>query len=251
MKAMFSTRLGARSTNQKIFFAAVTVGLVGMLAKAGITVKELIVAKMFGRGDDLDAFLIAFLLPSFIVNLVVGSLSIAFIPMFIEAREKQGAEAAQKLFSSLLCLLVVILVAMAAILGLLAPYYLPFLGSNFSPAKLLLTRRLLCWILPFVLFNGVSVFISAALNAGERFALPALFPDHPGDHHLAAGHVCAEYWCFFPGCGRGCRKCYRSRGFNAGFAIVQLVYPGCVGMAWTRESEKSYHSMRPRLPVRS
>jgi putative peptidoglycan lipid II flippase len=176
MKALFSTRPESRSTNQKIFFAAVTVAVVGMLAKAGVTAKELIVAKVFGRGDDLDAFLIAFLLPSFIVSLAMGSLSVAFLPMFVETREKQGAEASQKLFSSVLLLSVAALAILAATLGVLAPYYLTLLGSNFSPAKLLLTRKLLYWILPFVLFNGVSVFITSALNAGEKFALPALVP---------------------------------------------------------------------------
>jgi len=176
MKALFSTRPESRSTNQKIFFAAVTVAAVGMLAKAGMTAKELIVAKVFGRGDDLDAFLIAFLLPSFIVNLAIGSLSVAFLPMFVETREKQGTEASQKLFSSVLLLSVAALAILAATLGVLAPYYLTLLGSNFSPAKLLLTRRLLYWVLPFVLFNGVSLFITSALNAGEKFALPALVP---------------------------------------------------------------------------
>jgi putative peptidoglycan lipid II flippase len=176
MRALFSTQSASRSNNQKIFVAAVTVGLVGMLAKAGIAAKELIVAKMFGRGDDLDAFLIAFLLPSFVVNLLVGALGSAFVPVFIETREKEGAEAAQKLFSSLLLITVAVLALMAAVLAVLAPYYLPFLGSNFSSAKLLFTRRLLLWLLPFIVFNGATVFVSAVLNAGERFALPALVP---------------------------------------------------------------------------
>jgi putative peptidoglycan lipid II flippase len=176
MRSLFSSRIGARSTNQKIFFAALTVALVGMLAKGGVAAKELIVAKLFGRGDELDAFLISFLLPSFLVNLLIGALGSAFVPVFVETREKHGAEAAQKLFSSLLLIIIVVLVVMAALLGFLATYYLPFLGSNFSPAKLLFTRRLLWWLLPFIIFNGVTVFISAVLNAGEKFAFPALVP---------------------------------------------------------------------------
>jgi putative peptidoglycan lipid II flippase len=176
MKAFLSTRPESRSTNQKIFFAAVTVAVVGMLAKAGMTAKELLVAKVFGRGDDLDAFLIAFLLPAFIVNLAMGSLSVAFLPMFVETREKHGAQASQKLFSNVLLLSVAALAVLTAMLGVFAPYYLTLLGSNFSPAKLLLTRMLLYWVLPFVLFNGVSLFITSALNAGEKFALPALVP---------------------------------------------------------------------------
>lgn len=167
---------GADTTNRKIFRAAVTVVFAGMLAKAAIATKELFVANVFGRSDSLDAFLIAFLLPSFVLNLVMGSLGAAFVPIFVETRETHGGHEAQRLFSSVLMLSVAALAAVAALLGLLARYYLPLLGSSFSPEKLQLTRELLYAMLPFVLFNGTGLFVSSVLNAGEKFALPAVVP---------------------------------------------------------------------------
>ena len=68
------------------------------------------------------------------------------------------------------------LTAIAAVLGILSPYYLPYLGSGFSAAKLKLTHELLLCLLPFILFNGVTIYITSVLNAGERFALPAVVP---------------------------------------------------------------------------
>src|SRR5207245_8787477 len=56
------------------------------------------------------------------------------------------------------------------------PYYLPLLGSGFTGAKLLLTRRLLYIVLPIVVLNGAITIWSSVLNAGEKFALPALTP---------------------------------------------------------------------------
>lgn len=169
-------RSGGETTNRKILRAAVIVAVAGMVAKAGIAGKELFVASIFGRGDALDAFLIAFLLPSFVLNLVMGSLGAAFVPVFVELREKQGPGAAQRLFSNVLILSVAALTLVAALLGVLAPYYLPLVGSSFSPEKLALTSDLLYWVLPFVLLNGVGLFVSATLNAGEKFALPATVP---------------------------------------------------------------------------
>lgn len=176
MKLPFLKTDGKDTVNRKIFRAALIVGILTMTAKAGSTVKELIVAQAFGRGDALDAYLIAYLLPSFVVNLVMGSLGVALIPTFIEIRRNQGHDSAQKLFSSMMVLSLIVLMASAIVLGILAPYYLPYLGSGFSPAKLRLTRELVYVLLPFVLFSGIAAYTSSILNAGEKFALPSLTP---------------------------------------------------------------------------
>jgi putative peptidoglycan lipid II flippase len=164
------------STNKKIFRAALAIGLIGLLAKAAVTGKELLIARSFGRSDTLDAFLIAFLLPSFMMNLLVGSLASALIPVLVETRHKQGEEAAQKLVSTMALLSLLALIGIALVLAVLAPIYLPYLGSSFSPEKLRLTRELLYLLLPWIIFNGMAMFAASVLNAGEKFALPAVVP---------------------------------------------------------------------------
>jgi putative peptidoglycan lipid II flippase len=159
---------------RKIFNAAASVAACSALAGLASTAKELAVARRFGRGDALEAFLIAYLLPSFLVNLIAGSFNAAMIPTFIEVREREGNEAAQKLFSGVMVVSLALLVGVSVLVGALAPYFLPVLGSGFSPAKLMLTRRLLYALLPFVVLSGLAVAWTAVLNAGERFGLPAL-----------------------------------------------------------------------------
>jgi len=58
------------------------------------------VAAWFGTADCIDAFLIAFLLPLFVINVVYGSFNVAFIPTFIRVMHKQGS--AQDIFSSII-----------------------------------------------------------------------------------------------------------------------------------------------------
>jgi len=96
------------------------------------------------------------------------------IPTFIQVREREGDEAAQRLFSGIMVVSMGLLVGVSVLAGLLAPYYLPLLGSGFSPAKLMLTRRLLYALLPFIALSGLAVTWTAVLNAGEQFGLPAL-----------------------------------------------------------------------------
>jgi putative peptidoglycan lipid II flippase len=82
------------STNRKIFRAALIVGSLSVLARAAAVLKEMVVARWFGRGDALDAFLISFLLPSFLLMLVTGALSSASVPVILETRASEGKDAA-------------------------------------------------------------------------------------------------------------------------------------------------------------
>src|SRR2546428_12054340 len=86
------------STNRKIFRAAVVVGTFTVVAKVGATAKELVVARWFGRGDVLDAFLIAFLLPSFFVNLVAGAFHLALLSPFLQGAGAHGPGVAYAAF---------------------------------------------------------------------------------------------------------------------------------------------------------
>ncbi len=164
------------TANRKIFHAAVSVAVISSLVLVGSVAKELVVAKWFGRGDALDAFVIAFLLPSFLVNLISGSVNSALIPTFVQVRERQGKEATQELFSAVTVWTLGLLIAVTLLVALLAPYGLRLLGSGFDAEKLALTRKLLYILLPFVALSGLVTLWTSILNAGERFALPALAP---------------------------------------------------------------------------
>jgi putative peptidoglycan lipid II flippase len=168
-----------------------------ILVAIGATLKELVVARYFGRSDSIDAFLVAYLLPSFVVTVVAGSLATALIPVLVEVRHGEGVEAAQELFSGVLVLNTVTLFLIAALLGLLAPLYLPSLGSGFSAAKLGLTRDLLLSLLPFILFNGIACCVSGALNAGEKFAVPSIVPIVTPLVVIASLELAAKSWGAF------------------------------------------------------
>lgn len=164
------------SINWKIFKAALTVGLVTVLVKASVMVKEVVVAHSFGRGDSLDAFLIAWAVPTFLMTILVGAVAVALVPVLVETRLKEDMDAGQRLLSTFILIITLGLVVLAILLGLSAGYYLPYLARAFSPEKLLLTRKLLYLLLPWVVFSGLSNLFGAVLNAAEKFALPALIP---------------------------------------------------------------------------
>lgn len=165
-----------QSVNGSIFRAVAVVGSASLVVKVISTGKELAVAGYFGRGDMLDAYLIALLLPAFLINLIGGSFNAALIPTFIEVREKQGKDAAQRLFSNVMVLSQGLLIALSVATAVCAPWLLRIVASGFSPAKAQLTCHLLYLLLPLVVINGLVSIWAAVLNAGEHFLFAALTP---------------------------------------------------------------------------
>jgi putative peptidoglycan lipid II flippase len=168
--------LSTGSVNSRIFSAAIVVAGGTLFVKVLSVVKELVVASKFGTSDELDAFLIALTIPSVIVTIVAGSFNSALIPTYIKVREREGKQAAQKLFSGATIWSIGLLSIVTVLLLVVSPLYLPLITRGFTPKKLELTYDLLWTISPMIVLSGIGVVWGAVLNAGERFALAALAP---------------------------------------------------------------------------
>ncbi len=169
-------RLINQSTNRKIFGAALIVALCSVAVKALGMFKELVVAYSYGTSDAMDAYLIAYILPSFTVSIVTSSFNAAVIPAYIQERDHKSPEAAQELAGSMLTLCIGFLLLMTLVMALCSPLVLPFFGSGFGAEKLALTQKLFYFLLPVIILNGLATIFSSILNAGENFTLVALSP---------------------------------------------------------------------------
>ena len=194
------------SINRQIFTATIIVGLLTGLGKFASVGKELVVAWKFGTGDELDAFVIAMVIPSFVINVVASPFKLALIPTYIQVREQQSQTAAQQLFAGVMTRALGLLVITAIAMALTAPLYLPLLASGFSTEKLDLTTHLLWWLSPTILLFGITNIWGGVLNAGEKFALAAVSPiitpiataimllafPHWGIYALVVGLICGS-----------------------------------------------------------
>lgn len=172
---IYSTWKGS-SLNRRLLGAAVIVAVFTGMAKVIFFGKELVVAWQFGTSDMLDAFLIAYVVPSFVINLIAGSFNSALIPVYTRVREQDGQTPADALYSSVMTLSIVFLTICTGLIVLSAPYYLPILASGFDQEKTNLTLNLLYATSPVIVFSGVTTIRGAILNAGEKFLAPALIP---------------------------------------------------------------------------
>lgn len=168
--------LGDRATNHRIFFAMVTISSLTLVVQLVAMAKELLVAAWFGTSDAMDAFLMAMVIPTFVINTIAGSFHSALIPEYIRVRDQEGPVAAQNIFSSAMVYCIILILIITVLVALAAPLILPVVASGFREGKLILTQNLFYWLLPIIVIQTLIINWSAVMNAGGRFALAAIAP---------------------------------------------------------------------------
>ena len=171
-----STASPRRFTTWRMLADTVTVGGWTSVAKIAGAVKLILAARLFGAGDAMDAYLIAFLLPSFFIDMFAGTLDSALIPTLIEVREKRGKEPAEELYRSTLAAAGAGLLVAAAMVAGVSALLLPLVASSFSPAKLAYTQQLLLLMIAVVPLSGLASTWRAVLNSEHQFAYSAAVP---------------------------------------------------------------------------
>ncbi len=126
--------------------------------------------------DLLDTYFAAFRVPDFIFNiLILGSVSAAFIPVFIDYLEKDEKEAWQVAQINL-NLILITMTGLAVILYALMPSIMPFIVPEFSPDKKQLTIEIARILMLQPIFFGVSYLLSGILNGMKRFLVYSFAP---------------------------------------------------------------------------
>jgi putative peptidoglycan lipid II flippase len=171
-----NTSLARPRTSWGMLADTVTVGGWTAVAKVAGALKVILAARLFGAGDAMDAYLIAFLAPSFFIDVLSGPLDAALIPSLIEMREKRGASNEEALYSTVLAGAGAALLAAALLAAAASGWIVRVLGSSFAADKLSLTRQLLLPMLVVVPLSGLSCTWRALLNSHRRFAFAAAVP---------------------------------------------------------------------------
>lgn len=162
--------------NRRIFAASALVGTLTLITLIAGLVKDMAVAQHYGRGDLVDAFLIAFMLPALAISVVGGSMNAVLIPAAIQVAQRDGDAAAERLLSSAaLCALGMLVIASVVLAGVF-PFTLPIIATNFDPPKQALTESLFYMLLPAITVGGIAMVWSGMLNAQRRFAAAAAAP---------------------------------------------------------------------------
>jgi putative peptidoglycan lipid II flippase len=165
-----------RASHRRVFTNAALVGLLSTAAKLAGAGKVMVTARYFGAGDQLDAFVIAFLLPAFFADIVAGSFGASFVPAFIRVRSNQGEAAARMFARTGLALVLGSMLTVTVLLAAGGRWILPLLGSSFPADKLRITTSLFLALILWLPMSACIAVWRAVLNAHNAFALAAAVP---------------------------------------------------------------------------
>ena len=162
-----------------IYRHAGTVTLFTLVSRILGMARDLTIAHRFGAGGATDAWVQAFRIPNALRRLTAeGSMTIAFVPVFVRVREQQGLGSAMEFAQRVLGLVLVATIALTAAGAIFSSPLTALFSPGFlnDPEKFQLTADLLRWTFPYLVMVSLVAWAMGVLNAQGSFAAPAAAP---------------------------------------------------------------------------
>jgi putative peptidoglycan lipid II flippase len=142
-------------------------------------VRDILIARLFGAGLGVDAFIVAFRIPNFLRRLFAeGGFSQAFVPVLAEYREQRPHEDVQALVDHTTAVLGLVLLAITVVGVITAPLLVMVFAPGFIGVtdKQDLAAQMLRVTFPYIFFISLTALAGGILNTWRRFAVPAFTP---------------------------------------------------------------------------
>src|SRR3989442_5624759 len=134
--------------------------------------REQVLAALFGAGNEMDAFIVAFRIPNLVRDLFAeGAMSAAFVPTFTRHLTQRGKTDAWRLGNNVVNALVLI-TGGAVLAGIVfaRPIVTAYAGNYADiPGKLQLTIQLTRVVLPFLICVAVAAAMMGMLNSLHHY----------------------------------------------------------------------------------
>ncbi len=156
-----------------VISAAWVIGL-ALVGKGLGLFKDVVVASRFGTSPTMDAFLVAFTIPTIIIAWLESPIRAGFIPLFTERLEKKGEREAWRdigvfLADFMAVVLVIVIVGIAA-----SPWIVRAVAPGFGPDTRALAVSLTRIMFIAILFTAAGGIFSNLFHCQRNFAIPGL-----------------------------------------------------------------------------
>lgn len=133
--------------------SGITVAAVTAITFVGLFIRDIVMARLFGLGGELDAFVVATVAPMFLVAVLSVLIGTAIVPVFLAVRERESAAAAQALARRIALLFLAAALVLAGLLAVASPWLLEAAGWAALPEKAARAQAITLWML--------AIFVSA------------------------------------------------------------------------------------------
>jgi len=136
--------------------------------------REVVNAKYFGERWELDAFLVAAILPTLVFGVFNGALVSALVPIFSSYFAAGEDEKAWRFSSTVINALVIVLSALAVVAWIAAPQLVRIVAKGFPEPEAGVTTVMTRILMPTIIVTSIAGVVQALLNAQQRFRAAAL-----------------------------------------------------------------------------
>ncbi len=136
--------------------------------------REVVNAQYFGERWELDAFLVAAIIPTLVFGVFNGALVSALVPVFSDYFSSGKPEEAWRLSSTVINVLIMLLVVSAFIGWAAAPWIVHLVAKGFPEDHALVTIRMTRIMMPTIIATSIAGVMQALLNAQRRYRAAAL-----------------------------------------------------------------------------
>src|ERR1041385_5757208 len=158
----------SRSHQNNLARSAASAGAATMTSRVLGLVRDQVLASMFGAGNAMDAFNVAFRIPNLVRDLFAeGAMSAAFVPVFMRQLASGDRPSAWRLGSNIINALLVV-TGILVVLGIVfaRPLVYAFAADYAAvPGKLELTVLLTRIMLPFLTLVALAAAMMGMLNS--------------------------------------------------------------------------------------
>lgn len=147
---------------------------VSLLSKILGFIREMIYASYFGTTDEMDAFIIATLIPITINAFLQGALVTAFVPVYNELLTKNLKKEANVLANNLLLIILILGSFFVFLNFFISDYVISILVPGFLAGKLSITIEMTNIVMLSIVFSGAFGILKGIEEANCRFLYPAI-----------------------------------------------------------------------------
>ena len=156
---------------KKILDSVVLVFLITMLAKIMGLAKDMVFAYYWGTSNLTDAYTMAFFIPNNVISIISTGITTCFLPIYIESRNKEGINSANKYASNVINTIVLFCIVASSIFFVFTEPVLRILAPGFDKTTMEVTASLTRISIFQIFAIGVISVFTCMLQANRKYFL--------------------------------------------------------------------------------
>ena len=158
---------------QTVSESALILTVITFLSKIIGYLRTVLVAYYFGTSAQVDAFVVAMLIPSLVFGIIAGGLQTVIIPVYAEEKQKSLQKA--KIFVNQIFLInVIILLLFSFIMFLFPTVFVKMVAYGFKGTRLSQAAYFMRFLIIFGFFNVLAGLFIGLLQSEKQFLFPAV-----------------------------------------------------------------------------